>query len=56
MSKQTLFPFGWENDLETWKKELEAADKLIFNILSDPELVYLPPNLRDGDVWQGKGW
>lgn len=37
-------------------KELpQAADGLIFNILSDPEIVYLPKNVKVGDVWLEKG-
>lgn len=32
-----------------------AAFGFIFNILLDPEIMYLPQNLRDKDVWLEKG-
>lgn len=36
-------------------KEVWEAEESIFNIPAGPAIVYLPKNLTDGDVWQGKG-
>lgn len=32
-----------------------VAFRFIFNILLDPEIVYLPQNLREKNVWVEKG-
>lgn len=46
----------FKGEKEIWRHtEVQEAEEFIFNIPLDPEIVYLPKNLTDGDVWWGKG-